>query len=97
MNKPGSNILYHPLVIKRDIPKIGAGVRNQIKKAIDIKLRQQPAVYGLPLRGSLRRYWKLRVGDYRVVYGIDDSIVYIHAIAHRKVVYQIAIDRAKNG
>lgn len=40
------------------------------------------------LKGS-KDLWRLRVGDYRVVYAIDDGIrvVAIEKIAHRKEVY----------
>ncbi|WHZ29084.1 MAG: hypothetical protein OJF51_003884 [Nitrospira sp.] len=31
--------------------------------------------YGTPLRKTLRGYWKLRVGDYRVVYKIEGDEV----------------------
>jgi hypothetical protein len=30
-----------------------------------------PQEYGTPLRKTLKGYWKLRVGDYRVVYKIS--------------------------
>ncbi|MBP7233389.1 MAG: type II toxin-antitoxin system RelE/ParE family toxin, partial [Syntrophaceae bacterium] len=43
--------------------------------------------YGEPLRKTLKGYWKLRVGDYRVVFKIIDSEVWILGIRHRKSVY----------
>ena len=47
----------------------------------------EPARYGLRLRRSLAGLWKLRVGDYRLVYGIHGSRVTVWAVLHRKVVY----------
>ncbi len=44
--------------------------------------------YGEPLRKSLKGYWKLRVGDYRVIYKIDGNEVWILAIINRKDVYK---------
>jgi mRNA interferase RelE/StbE len=43
-----------------------------------------------PLKGSWRGYYRFRIGDYRVVYSIDDAkkTVIIHIIAHRREVYQ---------
>lgn len=35
-----------------------------------------PQEYALPLRKNLGGYWKLRVGDYRVVFRIEGEIVY---------------------
>ena len=41
------------------------------------------------LSGSVLR-WRIRVGDYRILYEIDDSqkIVKVYRIAHRKDVYR---------
>ncbi|MFP4266359.1 MAG: type II toxin-antitoxin system RelE family toxin, partial [Desulfonatronovibrionaceae bacterium] len=52
-----------------------------------------PAEYGLPLRKTLKRYWKLRVGDYRVKYKINEDVVVILCIRHRKDVYAVAEGR----
>jgi len=41
-----------------------------------------------PLRKSLRGYWKLRVGDYRVVFIIKGETVYILGIRNRKRIYE---------
>jgi len=48
-----------------------------------------PEVYGRPLRHTLRGYWKLRVGDYRVVFKIKGAEVHILAIVHRKETYRV--------
>jgi len=42
------------------------------------------------LRGS-ENLWRLRVGDYRIVYGIDDSarVVDVLRIRHRRDVYEV--------
>lgn len=88
-----NNILYHPRVIKRDIPTLDSVYSKKIKKAIEEKLTTNPETYGLPLRATLKQYWKLRVGDFRVIYMISAGTVYIAVIGHRKEVYKIAEDR----
>ena len=93
MTKPGSEILYHPLVVKKDIPKLNRDTSARVRRAIELKLANKPEIYGLPLRGTLKKYWKLRVGDYRVVYEIRSKQVIILIIAHRKDVYRSAKDR----
>ncbi len=50
----------------------------------------EPARYGMRLRRSLAPLWKLRVGDYRVVYGIEGRAVRIWIITHRKEAYRMA-------
>lgn len=42
-----------------------------------------------PLTGDLKGFFKLRVGDYRVIYSINSSaaIITIHLIGHRREIY----------
>lgn len=43
-----------------------------------------------PLKGSYSGYYRYRVGDYRVVYSIEDEVVVVNVIliAHRSKVYE---------
>ncbi len=84
---------YHPLVVSHDIPRLDNSIKKKIKLAIEHKLATEPLIYGLPLRATLKPYWKLRVGDYRVVYLVTKTKVRILIIAHRKDVYNLAIKR----
>lgn len=52
-----------------------------------------PERYGAPLRGSLKGYWKLRVGDYRVVFKVVGTEVWVLTILHRKEVYEAVTTR----
>ena len=78
---------YHPDVKKIDIPKINENLRLRIKKAIEERLQTAPHQYGEPLKKTLKGYWKLRVGDYRVVFKIVETEVWILGVIHRKDVY----------
>lgn len=80
-------ILYHKDVISDDIPKLSKNWRITIKKAIEEKLTTQPQIFGKPLRYSLKGYRKLRVGDWRVIFCIEEDTVKILTIQHRSVVY----------
>ena len=79
---------YHPDVKAVDIPFLDARLRNRIKNAVETRLMTAPHQYGEPLRKTLRGYWKLRVGDYRVVFKIVREEVWILGIIHRKKVYE---------
>lgn len=79
---------YHPDVKSVDIPLIDAKLRTRIKNAIESRLMTAPHLYGKPLRKTLRGYWKLRVGDYRVVFKIVREEVWVLGIIHRKRVYK---------
>jgi mRNA interferase RelE/StbE len=61
--------------------------KHRIRKAIEERLQTAPHDYGEPLRKTLKGYWKLRVGDYRVVFKVIESEVWILGIRHRKSVY----------
>lgn len=88
----GFSILFHPAV-KDDAAGIAKSMRERIRKAIETRLASNPALYGKPLRGTLAGFWKLRVGDWRVVYAIRDDDVIMFAIKHRSRVYDEIGDR----
>ena len=77
-------------VVKEDIPDLPAAMAPLIRRAIQARLTVDPLAYGKPLRYGLKGRWRLRVGDWRVVYLIDQSrrVVTITAIRHHKDVYE---------
>ncbi|MBI2642693.1 MAG: type II toxin-antitoxin system RelE/ParE family toxin [Candidatus Wildermuthbacteria bacterium] len=80
-------IVYHHLVVSRDIPKLSSEWKKKVRRAIEERLVTHPDLYGKPLRRSLSGYRKLRVGDYRVIFKIEKRTVKIFIIGHRSVVY----------
>jgi len=81
-------IRYHQAVKDVDLPLIDAKTQKRIKSAIETRLMTTPHRYGEPLRKTLKGYWKLRVGDYRIVFKIMDQVIYILGIIHRKKAYE---------
>lgn len=81
-------IQYNAEVIEKDIPLLSKEWKNIIKQAIEEKLTTNPEVFGKPLRSSLKGYRKLRVGDYRVIFRIENIFVKIFVIQHRSAVYK---------
>jgi mRNA interferase RelE/StbE len=79
---------YHPDVRGIDLPMLNERVKTRIRKAIESRLSVAPHHYGEPLRRTLKGYWKLRVGDYRVVFKVVANEVWILGIIHRKEVYK---------
>ena len=90
------NLIYHHDVKKVDLPRIDARNKSMIKRAIEERLTTSPEVYGKPLRRSLKGYWKLRVGNYRIVFKIAGNEIRILAIIDRKTVYQRSEKRIKD-
>ncbi len=81
-------VVYHPNVQSKDIPKLAAPLRERIRKAIEMKLFMAPEQFGEPLRRTLKGYWKLRVGDNRVIYKVKGKTVLILRVGHRSEIYK---------
>jgi mRNA interferase RelE/StbE len=81
----GFELRYHPRV-REDVAGLPANLRLRLADAIKARLATAPRQYGHPLRAALARCWRLRVGDYRVVYRIEGSEVWILAVLHRRAI-----------
>ena len=79
--------------VPSDLKFIDALSRKKIQSAIEAKLATQPELFGKPLRHSLAGFRVLRVGRYRTVYLIKQSVVLVLLIGDRKYVYQEAFKR----
>lgn len=73
-------VLIHPLVFEEDFKKVDRSDQQKIIKAIRKKLAVSPQSFGHPLRGELHGFWKLRVGDYRVVYKIEEDRIVVKVV-----------------
>lgn len=75
---------------ERDLARLHPDLARRIRSRIDA-LAADPRPHGVAaLKGDLRGMLRLRVGDCRVIYGIDDSerLVTIVGIGHRGSVYR---------
>lgn len=87
------SVVYHHDMKSQDLPKINRDVRRRIRKAIETRLQKAPEQYGVPLRKTLKGYWKLRVGDDRVVFRVVEDEIFVYGICHRKEVYPLVEKR----
>ena len=81
-------IAYAPAAVK-ELGRIDRTTARRIKVAIDA-LAADPRPSGARTLTGYRHFWRMRVGDYRVIYSIDDArvtVLVIH-IAHRREVYR---------
>lgn len=81
-------VIFHPDAAK-EIARLNEDLKQRIKTAITERLMTEPALYGKPLRATLKGYWKLRVGDYRLVFSVYDTEIIVFAVCHRKEVYDL--------
>ncbi len=79
---------YHSAIAREDLPRIDRRMQERIRRAIEQRLTLQPTYYGEPLRHRLKGYWKLRVGDYRVIFQMAGDEVRILVVGHRRQVYE---------
>jgi mRNA interferase RelE/StbE len=87
--------LYHPAVLKEDLPKLSPDVKERIKTSIENKLLADPIAAGSMLRHSLKGHRKFRVGDWRVIYRIDRDYIFILKIGHRREAYECTSKRTQ--
>ncbi|MFQ5874520.1 MAG: type II toxin-antitoxin system RelE/ParE family toxin [Dehalococcoidia bacterium] len=73
---------------EREIEKLPSSVHTRISGRI-LSLEDNPRPRGTR-KLSGREEYRLRVGDYRVLYTIDDSnrVVIVFAVGHRREVYR---------
>ena len=72
----------------KELSKLPKQVNNKLIKAI-LALSGDPRPVGAKkLRGGTDN-WRIRVGDYRVVYAVDDVVlvVDVRKVGHRKEIY----------
>ena len=90
-------IVVDELVLKKDFRKIGLEDQRKIMRAIRQRLATRPKDYGEPLRGELKGFWKLRVGQFRIIYEIHEDQVVVSIIMagfrRDEEVYRAALGR----
>lgn len=84
--------IYHP-DIADDLAQIPRNLQERIETAIRLRLCISPQNYGKPLASNLAGYWKLRVGDFRVIYKIVKGEIWILGIINRRDVYKDIVKR----
>lgn len=72
----------------REYKKLPKNIRERIDNAIENRLKVAPDKYGEPLKYGLEGYWKIRIGDYRLVFRFYQKKLIIVKIAHRKEIYK---------
>jgi mRNA interferase RelE/StbE len=80
---------FHPDVA-RDLKGLDRGIRQRILSKIQWLIEHVEEVRHRPLTAHWEGTYRLRVGDYRVIYGIDQEHrrIVIYAVGHRREVYE---------
>ncbi len=81
-------VQYDPKALK-ELTKLDKPVARRIVKAVD-GLQREPRPNGARPLAGYPHLWRIRIGDYRVVYTIKDAELVVLAlrVAHRSSVYR---------
>jgi mRNA interferase RelE/StbE len=78
---------------QKDLTNLGAGGRERVLRFLADRVEgiDDPRMLGEALRGQVMgRYWKYRVGDYRLICNLQDGLmlVLVVRIGHRREIYR---------
>lgn len=74
----------------RDLAQLDRAVARRILNRLEWFSAHLAELKPEPLTGDLMGFYKLRVGDYRVIYTLLESeyLLVVHAIGHRREIYR---------
>jgi mRNA interferase RelE/StbE len=80
-------IRYHPS-IKKDLANIDKDIIGKFFDAVNSRLKENPYV-GKKLKGKYINLWRLKVGNYRIIYQIYGKklMILILSFRHRQNIY----------
>lgn len=75
---------------EKEFEKLPSSIIKRIGNSIDSLSKNPRPVGSKKLEGQKESLWRIRIGDYRVIYLIEDviKIVEIRRIGHRKNIYE---------
>lgn len=73
----------------RQVRKLDRPVRTRLLNAIE-SLAYSPRPDGVKKLASTENAWRIRVGDYRIIYSIEDDVLVVTVVrvAHRREAYR---------
>ena len=74
----------------RELKKLDKSTARRIVTRIDWLSENFPSIKPIALKGELSGLFKIREGDYRIIYQIlhKEKTLVIHSIGHRKEIYR---------
>jgi len=87
--------VYQLIILPKALEALESLERSTTRRILD-KLswlsENFDSITPLPLKGALSGTYKLRVGDWRVIYSfdVDRRVIAVHLIGHRRDVYKLS-------
>lgn len=70
----------------KNLKKIDPKLKRRVAKALD-NLQENP-FQGKKLTAIEIGKWRIRIGDYRIRYDVEDNLIVLYTIHHRKDIYK---------
>lgn len=80
------NFVYTRRAIK-DIEHLDAIVKKRIGNTL-LRFLDDPLKHSVPLTDSTLGGYRFRIGDYRVIFDIEDNDIVVLRVGHRKEIYK---------
>jgi mRNA interferase RelE/StbE len=85
--------LYTVRILKaasRELERLNKPVARRVVERIRWLAENLEKARPQPLKGDLSGLYKLREGDYRIIYEIirEENVIIIHSIGHRREIYR---------
>ena len=72
----------------KDLEKIDKPVRKRILEKLGWYARHFDVIVPEPLSGDFEGTYKFRIGDWRVIYVIENEVLLVHFVGHRREIYK---------
>lgn len=76
---------------EKDLEKLDSSIRKRVLEKLKWMRENFSQIIPTPLSDKWKGFFKLRVGDWRIIYKIDNKneLIVIYRIEHRSKVYKI--------
>lgn len=71
----------------RDIEKLDPKIKKRIGKVL-LRYKEEPLRFAEKLSDSKLGTYRFRIGDYRIIFDIEDNEIVVLRVGHRKEIYK---------
>jgi len=71
-----------------DIKKLPKDIQKRIIKKLDFFCSKDPLIFACHLKNYELGTYRFRIGDYRVIFDLEEDRIIILAVGHRREIYK---------
>lgn len=85
--------MYRVIILPKafeDLSRIDKPIAQRITDKLTWLSENIETIAPLPLKGSLYGFYKLKIGDWRVIYEVNhnERVITVHKVGHRREIYR---------